>query len=178
VSTRPNVTNLVRGSARLVHVNRRRVAEAKERVVGEARLQAHRPRVQQRLVAEDAERLMPVHDLNLLPDPYAAQQRRACEQGGEHHAAAAEHVGHAQERGVVHLEPVGHPSHADSVAAAACDDYDLVPLQDEALREGDHVVFDATGVGVEAVGHHADAVASPLQLARGAAHAAGAAAVQ
>jgi hypothetical protein len=53
-----------------------------------------------------------------------------------------------------------------------------VPLQNEALCQRDHVILNSTSIRVEAVRDHAYAVTTPLQIARGASHAAGAATVQ
>ena len=99
-----------------------RIGKAKQRMVREARLEAHGPRMQDRLVAQAAQARVAVDNLDLLADEDVAEdgeKRKHCGEG----RLAVDH----KERRVVHLEPVRKVPHTRAVAVCVRYDYHLVP---------------------------------------------------
>ena len=137
----------------LVHQDAGGVREAEELVVGEARRDAHRARVKDRLVREVRECLVAVHDVDALADDRVVEHR---EGAVDRRQAVA--VVEGLLRDVVDLQAVRQPAHPRALAVGVRHHHDLVAAPDQELRELEHVLLHTADVRVEEVRDHQDLV--------------------
>lgn len=129
------------------------IRKSKQRMIRKHCSQPHRPRMQDRLMAQITQTPMTMHNLNLFPDTYIPEDREEREDGRKGGLAIDN-----KEGDVVDLQAVVEVSNPLAVVVGVRYDDDLVATVYKFARELVDVGFDAARLREEEVADHGDVV--------------------
>ena len=128
--------------------NRRRIGEAKQRMVGKTHDETERAGMQDGFMTHGRECLVAMHNLDTFPYEDVPEQRQSAVDRRQ-----SDLLEDAPDGQIVHFETVRHASNASSLRVIVCHNhYFMSPLQ-QFVRELHEMRLDAAHVGEEEVGH-------------------------